>query len=79
MAKRRFDDNGGGAFPMFAGKDGIPQRGISVRMYVALQALPQVMAKHYGGDDNHNGPDAEWIAQEAFKIADAMIAQETKP
>jgi len=54
--------------------DGGPASEKSLRDYFAAQALPNVMA--YGIKDTIFDPEA--IAEDAYKVADAMLAERRK-
>jgi len=78
MSAEKKIDNGGAAFPY--GQKNVTQEysvGLSMRDYFAAASLPLAYAnweKH--NDDNNDGesPIASLVADEAYEIADAMIA-----
>lgn len=81
-------NNGGSAFPMPAGWNGLqnyeehrcndPQQGMTLRDWLAGRALPAVVGLiGIPGD----GPDELWdasIAARCFALADAMLAERAK-
>lgn len=79
-------NNGGSAFPDFK------QTGISARDYFAAKALVAVLAQQTDGiaerfpDGNFRHPKdpglyittAQWWAEQAYQIADAMLSERAK-
>jgi hypothetical protein len=64
-------ENGGPAFPHDAGSKEFERTGMSLRDYFAGQALLQL--------NSDKGCDALWVAASAYAVADAMLAQRSKP
>ena len=55
------------------------QRGMTLRDWIAGQALPWALGLHYGNDCGTTGEEnARLAAQYAYKIADAMLAERQK-
>lgn len=79
---RRTDgSDGGSAFPIQSGVDGIlnPEPGMSLRDWFAGQALAGILAGGFANtiphDDVNGGGDAAFFA---YQYADAMIARRDK-
>lgn len=67
--------DGGPAFPGGATEESAPYNGgMSLRDYIAAQALTGIIAIA----QRENFFDAEAIAQDAYKVADAMLAERAK-
>ncbi|OWT61987.1 hypothetical protein [Candidimonas nitroreducens] len=75
--------DGGPAFPVWElNGDGQPEMtcfGISVRDYFAAKAM-QGWLSSYGPDDQHpaNNGSCDFVAAQAYAMADAMLAERNK-
>jgi hypothetical protein len=70
-------EDGGAAFPNDLGYGG-GRRGMSLRDFFAAHALTGMLANTSLGQMPRDGTDTRY-AIVAYEIADAMIAQRTKP
>jgi len=69
-------DNGGPAFPETCGDQIVP--GMTLRDYFAAKAMQIIWDaydKGYCGLTNHDTPNSEVIAEGAYQLADAMLAE----
>jgi hypothetical protein len=84
MAAMSERDDGGPAFPMVNELGVIHHPGMSLRDAYAMQALTGLHLKHdglYSDSDRNDGVpklDAQWVAQAAYRYADAMLEARKK-
>lgn len=68
------EDNGGPAFPSHGSMGEVIQHGMTLRDYFAAMAMHVLFIGHRG-----NPPEPEQVAEDAYVIADAMLAERSKP
>jgi hypothetical protein len=71
--------DGGQAFPSHGSMGEIVQWGMTLRDYFAAMALPAVYKPAHDSTKDAANWSAQGAAQRAYSVADAMLAERSKP